>query len=176
MAEATSPQIDASSPLAAAAASFSARSTLRRKLRKGTLSCWECKRRKIRCAFASPAATVCNGCQRRGTTCISQEFPDQPDPPHTESLREMGSRVSRIESLVQRLTARLDGEQPRTDGSSQNVLNASREVASDAAQTVLACSPPSSSFTHDRALGVSIQGLDPVQSRRPFYEEAVSIT
>ncbi|KAF3022907.1 hypothetical protein E8E14_001283 [Neopestalotiopsis sp. 37M] len=84
----------------------------------------------------------------------------------------MGSRVSRIESLVQRLTARLDGEQPRTDGSSQNVLNASREVASDAAQTVLACSPPSSSFTHDRALGVSIQGLDPVQSRRPFYEEA----
>ena len=47
----------------------------RRKVRKGTQSCWECKRRKVRCIFASPD-TICNNCQRRKTTCISQELPD----------------------------------------------------------------------------------------------------
>lgn len=52
----------------------------RRKVRKGTQSCWECKRRKVRCIFSSPA-TICNNCQRRKTICISQELPDIPIPP-----------------------------------------------------------------------------------------------
>lgn len=61
-----------------AAPSNSARSeAMRRKLRKGTHSCWECKRRKIRCIFDQLTdATTCNGCRRRGATCISQEFPE----------------------------------------------------------------------------------------------------
>ncbi|ETS77128.1 hypothetical protein PFICI_11002 [Pestalotiopsis fici W106-1] len=171
MAEEANPQPDASSPLAAAAAA-PARPQSRRKLRKGTLSCWECKRRKVRCAFASPAATVCNGCQRRGTTCLGQEFPDQPDPspPHTESLRDMGLRMSRMESLIERLTARLDGEQPRTDDSPKVASNASREVASDAAQRVLACSPRSSSVTRDVVMGASVQTLNPSRASQSLYE------
>lgn len=49
----------------------------RRKVRKGTHSCWECKRRKMKCRFDPRiASTSCNGCQRRGSPCISQEFPD----------------------------------------------------------------------------------------------------
>lgn len=115
MAEANNSQWDAS-PLAPA------RPQSRRKIRRGTISCWECKRRKIRCAFASPVDTVCNGCQRRGTKCISQDLPDHPEPPHSESLREMGSRMSRMEALIERLTARLDGE-PRTSGVSENASN-----------------------------------------------------
>lgn len=47
----------------------------RRRLRKGTHSCWECKRRKMKCIF-DPLATTCNGCLRRGSRCISQEFPE----------------------------------------------------------------------------------------------------
>ncbi|KAI9158033.1 Dehydrocurvularin biosynthesis regulator [Paramyrothecium foliicola] len=48
----------------------------RRKLRKGTQSCWECKRRKIRCTFTISAGSVCDGCRSRQTNCVSQEFPD----------------------------------------------------------------------------------------------------
>ncbi|KEF57114.1 uncharacterized protein A1O9_07304 [Exophiala aquamarina CBS 119918] len=46
----------------------------RRKIRKGTQSCWECKRRKIRCTFNAPTEAICDGCRSRQTRCISQEF------------------------------------------------------------------------------------------------------
>lgn len=49
----------------------------RRKVRKGTHSCWECKRRKMKCIFESPSNSICNGCQQRGCKCISQEFPEE---------------------------------------------------------------------------------------------------
>ncbi|KAG9679420.1 hypothetical protein KCU87_g795, partial [Aureobasidium melanogenum] len=45
----------------------------RRKVRKGTQSCWECKRRKVRCVLTE---NICQNCSRRGTVCISQELPD----------------------------------------------------------------------------------------------------
>nr|L7X8G0.1 RecName: Full=Dehydrocurvularin biosynthesis regulator [Aspergillus terreus]AGC95322.1 CurR [Aspergillus terreus] len=48
----------------------------RRKVRKGTHSCWECKRRKMKCRFDPRIASACNGCRRRGSPCISQEFPE----------------------------------------------------------------------------------------------------
>jgi len=49
----------------------------RRKVRKGTHSCWECKRRKMKCRFDPRiSSTSCNGCRRRGSPCISQEFPE----------------------------------------------------------------------------------------------------
>ena len=50
----------------------------RRGLRKGTHSCWECKRRKMKCVFDPLVnATACNGCRRRGSPCVSQEFPEE---------------------------------------------------------------------------------------------------
>ncbi|KAG2412311.1 hypothetical protein HFD88_009868 [Aspergillus terreus] len=49
----------------------------RRKVRKGTHSCWECKRRKMKCIFDPRIASAsCIGCRRRGSPCISQEFPE----------------------------------------------------------------------------------------------------
>ncbi|KAE8148693.1 hypothetical protein BDV25DRAFT_157825 [Aspergillus avenaceus] len=49
----------------------------RRKVRKGTHSCWECKRRKMKCRFDPRIVSAsCNGCRRRGSRCISQEFPE----------------------------------------------------------------------------------------------------
>ncbi|KAL6232448.1 hypothetical protein BDW75DRAFT_19720 [Aspergillus navahoensis] len=49
----------------------------RRKVRKGTHSCWECKRRKMKCRFDPRIFSAsCNGCRRRGSPCISQEFPE----------------------------------------------------------------------------------------------------
>ncbi|KAJ5459367.1 hypothetical protein N7530_011311 [Penicillium desertorum] len=49
----------------------------RRKVRKGTHSCWECKRRRMKCRLDPRiASTSCDGCRRRGSPCISQEFPE----------------------------------------------------------------------------------------------------
>ncbi|KIY01401.1 uncharacterized protein Z520_02953 [Fonsecaea multimorphosa CBS 102226] len=49
----------------------------RRQLRRGTHSCWECKRRKMKCVFQpAVSSTVCSGCRRRGSRCLSQEFPE----------------------------------------------------------------------------------------------------
>ncbi|KAL5336876.1 hypothetical protein BJX70DRAFT_371373 [Aspergillus crustosus] len=44
----------------------------RTKVRKGTHSCRECRRRKVKCIFASPSDSICIICRRRGTQCISQ--------------------------------------------------------------------------------------------------------
>ncbi|ETS76234.1 hypothetical protein PFICI_11621 [Pestalotiopsis fici W106-1] len=48
----------------------------RRKVRKGTRSCWECKRRKMKCVLSPLNSDVCNACRRRGSKCIGQEFPE----------------------------------------------------------------------------------------------------
>jgi hypothetical protein len=48
----------------------------RRKVRKGTRSCWACKQRKMKCILNPLTDTICNGCRRRGLKCVSQEYPD----------------------------------------------------------------------------------------------------
>ena len=78
----------------------------RRKVRKGTSSCWECKRRKIRCTFTAPRDVTCDGCKRRGIICTSQEFPRVVTPTSTSgtsSAREVGVRLGRVEALVEQL-------------------------------------------------------------------------
>jgi hypothetical protein len=51
----------------------------RRKIRKGTFSCWECKNRKTRCHLEPGANSACQFCRRRGLACISQELPNPAD-------------------------------------------------------------------------------------------------
>ncbi|XXG95657.1 hypothetical protein Hte_001926 [Hypoxylon texense] len=59
----------------------------KRRVRKGTRSCWECKRRKMKCTFDPlSASTVCNGCRRRGSKCVSQEFPEDASPSTTATI------------------------------------------------------------------------------------------
>ncbi|KAL4995507.1 hypothetical protein BDV10DRAFT_174640 [Aspergillus recurvatus] len=43
-----------------------------RKVRKGTHSCRECRRRKVKCIFNSISDNICIVCRRRGTKCVSQ--------------------------------------------------------------------------------------------------------
>ncbi|KAK4941627.1 hypothetical protein LTR10_018504 [Elasticomyces elasticus] len=68
----------------------------RRRLRKGTHSCWECKRRKVRCNFAAPTDAICITCRRRGTKCVSQELPD-------EQHLDNADRIQRVEALLHQL-------------------------------------------------------------------------
>jgi hypothetical protein len=64
------------------------------------VSCWECKRRKVRCTFASPEDTVCSNCHRRKSVCVSQELPEELAPARIEPI---GNRIDRVEELVHNL-------------------------------------------------------------------------
>jgi hypothetical protein len=87
----------------------------RRKVRKGTQSCSECYRRKVRCTFASPANSVCDNCRRRKTTCISQNLDEGPERPK-QSADGMEKRLGRVEEMLERLIA-----QPNPQAASANV-------------------------------------------------------
>lgn len=78
----------------------SERAVKRRKLRKGTQSCWECKKRKVRCTWAAQDNHACDHCLRRKAKCVSQEYPDEPKTSTTEGVE---SRLSRAEDLLERL-------------------------------------------------------------------------
>lgn len=80
----------------------------RRKTRKGTSSCWECKRRKTRCIFANPEDAVCVACRRRGMACVSQEYDEVPSR-RTGKAPEMGDRIVRVETLVAELVKKVSG-------------------------------------------------------------------
>ena len=71
----------------------------RRKVRKGTRSCWECKRRKIRCIFSSSEDAICVGCKRRRAPCVSQDMPEDLSPA-TKGNRHLGERIAKVEDVV----------------------------------------------------------------------------
>ena len=76
--------------------------TKKRKLRKGAHSCWECKRRKIRCVFSTPQDTICIGCSQRGIICIDQADKDLiAETLERGSAKESDRRLERIEAMLE---------------------------------------------------------------------------
>ncbi|KDN60980.1 hypothetical protein CSUB01_01117 [Colletotrichum sublineola] len=139
------------------------RPTKKRKVRKGTRSCWQCRKRKIRCEFASNEEETCNGCQTRGTVCVSQEFADQEQSSPPE--RGLVQRLSRLEELMLKLADKVGPDAsainkaitpaPSVDGSSQAVPT-SRSPPPDLAR-------PSTKITLSSS---SAPGLGPSQPSR----------
>lgn len=76
-------------------------STKSRKLRKGTLSCWACKRRKVRCVFA-PSQTVCNNCRSRHGQCVLQDVPDPGILSSNGENNTLDGRLSHLEAVAYR--------------------------------------------------------------------------
>ncbi|KAK4070978.1 transcriptional regulator family: Fungal Specific TF [Trichoderma aggressivum f. europaeum] len=78
-----------------------------RKLRRGTTSCWECKRRKTRCHFEQSSASVCVSCKRRGSKCVLQHIEEHALA--TQAVDQLnhrpnaGERMEHLESMVDRL-------------------------------------------------------------------------
>ena len=87
-------------------------------MRKGTKSCLECRRRKIKCTFEPGRTQICNECYARGSTCIDQEHGDiqsytqQTVEQSSYSLRE---RVTQLEGLVKQVLHRLPEGQEAAD-------------------------------------------------------------
>ncbi|KAJ5574946.1 hypothetical protein N7450_008845 [Penicillium hetheringtonii] len=124
----------------------------RKKMRKGTKSCIECRRRKIRCTYTDDQPNACKECRLRGSKCIDQESHEddhgisasvQGDQRY--SLRE---RVAHLENVVQDLAKRLD----------QQSMNASSPVCNPTAATSANMTP--SSVESDKLGPSSIQIQD----------------
>jgi hypothetical protein len=62
------------------------------------------KRRKIKCQLGSEDVPVCSGCLARGTTCLSQEYPEEREP---SGNNQMGERLGRVERLLETLVAKI---------------------------------------------------------------------
>ncbi|KAL4977119.1 hypothetical protein BDW66DRAFT_42542 [Aspergillus desertorum] len=87
----------------------------RRKIRKGTTSCWECKRRKVRCSLVDNPGGVCKACHRRGTQCLTQDFPDE-DEDDDDDDAPRGWRIARAPKLCSPTAADSPGLGPRSQG------------------------------------------------------------
>lgn len=95
----------------------------RRKVRKGTHSCWECKRRKMKCIFDPLTNATCNGCRRRGSQCVSQEFPEEVSL-HMDKTHRMGNVVVRVETLHSTCeSTSYDGRTPTTPSADGRRVN-----------------------------------------------------
>ncbi|ORY04144.1 C6 zinc finger domain protein [Clohesyomyces aquaticus] len=89
-------------------------SAKRRKVRKGTRSCWECKRRKIRCIFSSFEDAACIGCQRRRVPCVAQEMPEDLSPAIIGN-RHLSERISKVEDLLKEIIESKDAATTNED-------------------------------------------------------------
>ncbi|KAJ5819457.1 hypothetical protein N7474_005048 [Penicillium riverlandense] len=107
------------------------RSGKRRKVRKGTRSCWECKRRKIRCTFASSEDVTCICCQRRRAPCVSQEMPENLSAAR-KGNQHLSERIARAEDFIKGFLASKDVE---STGQTPRGLRQDKRSNSDALKT-----------------------------------------
>ncbi|TAQ87966.1 hypothetical protein B7494_g3724 [Chlorociboria aeruginascens] len=67
----------------------------RKKMRKGTQSCAECRRRKIRCNYTA-GSSVCSSCVARGSLCVGQQV----EALATDERISLRDRVTKLERLL----------------------------------------------------------------------------
>ncbi|OTA89674.1 hypothetical protein M434DRAFT_101851 [Hypoxylon sp. CO27-5] len=81
----------------------------RKRLRRSTRSCYQCRRRKVKCQLTDENVETCAECVKSGTQCTIQ-------PSETElgtgSSSDNESRLERIESLLKRLVGSLERSPP----------------------------------------------------------------
>lgn len=79
-------------------------------MRKGTHSCFECRRRKIRCLFPQDNPNVCTECFARGSRCVDQEHVNADV--IVDQRKNLRERVSRLEALVDTLLDKRTDKSP----------------------------------------------------------------
>lgn len=94
-----------------------------KRMRKGTKSCAECRRRKIKCIYEPSQLEVCRDCAERGSECIEQEHAETQT--RTTESQSLKGRVAQLENLVKRLVDKLDEKNDATSGTSETPLTAS---------------------------------------------------
>lgn len=72
----------------------------------------------MKCQLSSEDVPVCSGCLTRGTTCLSQEYPEERDP---SSGTQVGERLGRIEQVLEKLVAKIE-QYEEEDNPAQKIL------------------------------------------------------
>ena len=130
----------------------------RRSLRKGTHSCWACKRRKEKCSFDD--GDVCTGCLRRGTRCVSQRFADNEAAQATAATATATTaRLQRIEDMVAQLASQIQSQ----NQSQSSTPRATLSQAAPPASTTHAASPSPVAAKELNASTTSLARLDRLQ-------------
>ncbi|KAL7921300.1 hypothetical protein ACQKWADRAFT_296091 [Trichoderma austrokoningii] len=116
-----------------------------RKTRKGTRSCWECKRRKIKCIFSSGNSATCVWCLSHNSACISQQYQDDSSD-HSRS-QNMDERMLRVESLLERVLERLEtgARNTKTTEPSEHATTTEDSTGIDVVNTASISAPSSTS-------------------------------
>lgn len=118
-----------------------------RKCRKGTISCWACKKRKVRCNFVKGDST-CDGCKIRDIACISQEFPDESD--QVKSNNPIPERLGRVEALLERVIREIGLPQEEHDVTLSLNANEEHQAANTAGEIPTPrLTPGDSQYCHD---------------------------
>lgn len=122
---------------------------LKRKIRKGTFSCWECKRRKRRCEL-DPNSSACLSCQRHGVSCTSQKVTEVAQ----NAFQNIGERIDRVEALVSQLVQ----QRERQSAQRQELYDSSRQLSVGSARNSMN-SPTLRSIGHESlSRGRSLNG------------------
>ncbi|KAK3387645.1 hypothetical protein B0H63DRAFT_470589 [Podospora didyma] len=123
----------------------------RRKVRKGTQSCWECKRRKIRCTFGTPTDSICDGCKSRQVKCISQGFYDD--------AVAVVSLADQVEAVTDKLASATGKTTPSSTFFSDDGFQKKTSGYHDLCRALLAVWPPQRELDLITAVPVNISGL-----------------
>ncbi|OJJ05086.1 hypothetical protein ASPVEDRAFT_55096 [Aspergillus versicolor CBS 583.65] len=82
-------------------------------VRKGTKSCTECRRRKVRCVRIPEDAPTCRQCTERNTACVAQTSSGRPRQsqrlPSRYRIAQLESQVSRLTKIVNNIEVKLGG-------------------------------------------------------------------
>ncbi|KAF4624037.1 hypothetical protein G7Y89_g14136 [Cudoniella acicularis] len=78
-----------------------------KRMRLGTKSCAECRRRKVRCIFESNA-TVCKGCALHETPCTSQQSKSHGSSSSGKDDGNVQQRIQDLEGMVRHICKALD--------------------------------------------------------------------
>ncbi len=86
----------------------------RKRMRKGTHSCLECRRRKIRCIYEQDA-TACTRCTTKRLHCADQEYGDA-KALGADKRKSMRERTNELEGMITQILTKLDGNNPAATG------------------------------------------------------------
>ncbi|EWG46984.1 hypothetical protein FVEG_07245 [Fusarium verticillioides 7600] len=157
--------LDEQYPLPNSASADSSAPVKRRKLRKGTASCWACKRRKAKCVFSDDLG-ICDSCKRRGTDCVSQA---SERPPEVGSNKHIVDRLGEVEALVQHLLKNAQSDKQSRNGLVSPSKSVSRRPSEDGHR--LSRSPvainANAASTDDASLSIHPIELTPQSERSP---------
>ncbi|GIK02938.1 hypothetical protein Aspvir_007003 [Aspergillus viridinutans] len=101
-------------------------------LRKGTKSCTECRRRKVRCVRISEDAKSCRQCEERGSACVAQSSTRQRSSRARFSSRK---RITQLEFHVTQLTKIVNGLEVKLGSKPSQVVYSDTVQAPDAQES-----------------------------------------